>query len=248
MSLHEFNFKDLDKEGLHTLLAISKADAFNRWMYDVTSPYLNGSILEIGSGIGNISAQFIRDGKTITLSDIRSNYIHHLQTNFQKEAAVKDILHLDLVEKDFSSTYQNLLGTFDSLFALNVVEHIKNDELAIQNAASLLKPGGSLVILVPANQWMYNSLDKDLHHYRRYSSNNLSRLMLNAGLTVNKAFYFNALGTAGWFISGSIFKNRIIKPGQMNLFNKMVPLARLIDKITSRFYGLSVVVLAQKPL
>ncbi len=246
--MQDFSYKDIDQEGLDTLMAISGADAFNKWMYEATSPFLKGSILEIGSGIGNISSQFILRGKTITLSDIRSNYIRHLQTNFQKEATVKDILHLDLVENDFSSTHQNLLSAFDSLFALNVVEHIKDDELAIQNAASLLKPGGSMVILVPANQWMYNSLDKDLYHYRRYSSGSLSKLMLQAGLNVQKSFYFNALGTAGWIISGSIFKNRIIKPGQMNLFNKMVPLARLIDKITRRFYGLSVVVVAQKPL
>ena len=82
--MQDFSYKDIDQEGLDTLMAISGADAFNKWMYEATSPFLKGSILEIGSGIGNISSQFILHGKTITLSDIRSNYIRHLQTNFQK--------------------------------------------------------------------------------------------------------------------------------------------------------------------
>ena len=57
--MKEFQFKVEDKEGLNTLETISKADKFNRWMFDTISPYCKGRILEIGSGIGNISQFFI---------------------------------------------------------------------------------------------------------------------------------------------------------------------------------------------
>jgi SAM-dependent methyltransferase len=245
--MKEFDFKDLDKEGLETLVAISKADAFNEWMYEVIAPFMEGNILEVGSGIGNISKYFINEGRTITLSDIRANYIQLLQTNFTGSPFIKGIINLDLVKDDFSNAYSGYASSFDSVFALNVIEHIKEDEQALINATSLLKPGGNMVILVPANQWMYNGLDKDLYHYRRYSLKDLRMKMEKAGLETTHSLFFNALGSAGWVFSGSLLKRKIISPGQMSAFNKMVPFARLIDRITHRFFGLSVVVVGKKP-
>jgi 16S rRNA A1518/A1519 N6-dimethyltransferase RsmA/KsgA/DIM1 with predicted DNA glycosylase/AP lyase activity len=61
-----FSFKELDIEGQATLEAIAAAPNFNEWMYTVTSRRLTGRILEIGSGIGNISEQFLNDGRTRT--------------------------------------------------------------------------------------------------------------------------------------------------------------------------------------
>jgi 2-polyprenyl-3-methyl-5-hydroxy-6-metoxy-1,4-benzoquinol methylase len=243
----EFSFKDLDKEGLETLLAISKADAFNKWMYETISPYLKGSILEIGSGIGNISGYFLQHSQAITLSDLRENYIDALKNHFSDHSVISGILNIDLVHPEFSKTYKAYADSFDGLFALNVIEHIKDDAAALENAVSLLKPGGTMVILVPAYQWLYNVLDRDLHHYRRYSAKTLKLKMAEAGLLVEKTFYFNALGTAGWLVSGSLLKRRNISPQQMNLFNKIVPLARLLDLLLARSFGLSVICVGRKP-
>lgn len=70
--------KDTDPEGQITLEVISEAHRFNRWMYETIEPFCTGKILEIGSGIGNISAFFLEAGHPIVLSDIRKNYIEHL--------------------------------------------------------------------------------------------------------------------------------------------------------------------------
>lgn len=244
--MHDFQFKDLDKEGLETLKAISAADAFNSWMYETVAPFLHGNVLEIGSGIGNISKCFIDAGKNISLSDLRENYLKHLKDDYGKNPSVKGIFNLDLVHPDFKNKYADVLNTYDGIFALNVIEHIKEDELALTNAYTLLKPGGTLLILVPANAWMYNGLDKDLHHYRRYSLKELKKKMENAGLKTQSAFFFNALGSAGWIVSGLLLKRKNISAGQMSAFNKVVPIARLIDKILQRHFGLSAIVAGKK--
>ena len=57
----EFQFLEKDKFGLETLDTIAEADKFNEWMYQILKPFCNGEILEIGSGIGNISSFFIED-------------------------------------------------------------------------------------------------------------------------------------------------------------------------------------------
>jgi SAM-dependent methyltransferase len=241
-----FDFKEVDQEGLETLEAISKANHFNEWMYQTIRPHLSGHILEVGSGIGNISRLFLRDGHRITLSDVRDNYCQALERAFANEANLDGILHLDLVHADFEQQYAPHIGTFDSVFALNVVEHIENDALAIANTMRLLKPGGRMVILVPAYQWLYNRFDKELYHYRRYTARSLGALYRQNGLRVDKTFYFNTVGMAGWFYSGRVLNKKTIPRGQMSLYNKLVPVFKVIDKLVLNKTGLSVVAFGSK--
>jgi 2-polyprenyl-3-methyl-5-hydroxy-6-metoxy-1,4-benzoquinol methylase len=71
-----------DPIGKHTLKIISGATRFNHWMYSEIKPLLKGNILEIGSGIGNISRHIIKDGFPVTLSDYNPEY--YRQTYFKK--------------------------------------------------------------------------------------------------------------------------------------------------------------------
>lgn len=245
-SRKQFVFKEIDSEGLETLKVISDAYHFNDWTYQTVKPYCSGKILEIGSGIGNISARFINDGFNITLSDIRANYRNFLHEQFPSHANPESVLNLDLVHPDFENEYRHLNSTFDTVFALNVVEHIENDNHAVRNCAFLLKPGGTLIILVPAFQSLYNNFDKELFHYRRYRRNTLSQLFTFNKLEVNKSFYFNAGGIPGWFVSGYLQKHKTIPAGQMKIFDALVPVFKIIDRILFRRVGLSVVCIGKK--
>jgi len=241
-----FDFKDHDEEGLLTLDAISGADNLNRWMYDTIRPYSGGRILEVGSGIGNISQFFLNDGYEITLSDIRENYCDILRKKFQSDPHFKEVILLDLVAIDFDTKYQRLLNSFDTVFALNVVEHIEDDQLALRNAKKLLKTGGTLIILVPAYQALYNSFDRELFHFRRYTAAKLNRLFHAEKLLILRSFYFNASGIAGWFVSGKIQKNKILPKGQVSFYNSLVPLFKIIDRLLFNKIGLSVITIGKK--
>ena len=72
----------------------------------------------------------------------------------------------------------------DILVMLNVLEHISDDIMALEKAFKLLKPGGSLIIEVPACQYLYNSYDAQLHHFRRYSASELQRKLEAVGFIV----------------------------------------------------------------
>lgn len=242
----EFEYKEDDHEGLETLEAVGSAFAFNKWMYEQVKPWMKGEVLEIGSGIGNISSFFLEDKTGITVSDIRNNYCSALKERFAGEPSLRKVLSLDLVDPGFHQKYASLLNNFDSAFALNVIEHIQDDLTALRNLGSLIKPEGNIVILVPAGQWLYNRLDKNLYHFKRYSKKEMEKQMKAAGLKVDKSWFFNALGIPAWFYGGSILKEDTIKSTQMNTYDKLVPLARLIDKATLNKIGLSVIVKASK--
>lgn len=241
----KFQFKDVDQEGLEILDVISAATKFNRWIYDTVSPYCKGKTLEIGSGLGNISTFFIQDKKDISLSDIRENYRKALETNFDLKQ--DSVLNIDIAHPDFTASYPTLLNQFDSVFALNVVEHIENDDLAIQNMLTLLKPGGEMCILVPAYQALYNDIDLSLEHFRRYNKKSLSKLM-GKYAPIKKVFYFNATGIFAWWFSGKILRQKTIPAGEMKLYNAFVPLFKVVDQITFKRLGLSVICVIKKAL
>ena len=242
-----FNYKEEDPEGLLTLEAIRDADQFNRWMYDQVAPWMQGEILEIGSGIGNLSEYFIRDKAKITLSDIRENYCSLLESRFPEYVANNLVRKIDLVAPNFNKRFPEYLEKFDSAFALNVVEHIEEDQLALQNLFSILKPGGKLMILVPAHPFLYNRIDTSLQHYKRYTNKKLEEIISTAGIKINRTYGFNAMGMPAWWLSGVLFRSSQIKNDQMNLYNKLIPIAKLIDKLVFNKFGLSVITLATKP-
>ncbi|HPE78155.1 MAG TPA: class I SAM-dependent methyltransferase [Draconibacterium sp.] len=239
--------KGNSKYGTDTLTLISGADKFNRWMYETIKPHCSGKILEIGSGIGNISQFFIKEGAEILLSDIEANYFPLLKEKFGNNKNLRGIKLLDLSDKNLENNNPEMIGAFDTIFALNVVEHIPDHEQAMKNALKMLKTGGKIVILVPAFQWLYNGFDKQLDHQRRYTQKSLFKLLEGNGFQVIHRQYFNLIGILGWFFSGSILHKKNIPSGQMKLYNELVPVWKLFDFFTQKIIGLSVIQVGVKP-
>jgi 2-polyprenyl-3-methyl-5-hydroxy-6-metoxy-1,4-benzoquinol methylase len=235
-----------DPVGTETLDNISEAAAFNRWMYSVISPSLKGKILEIGSGIGNISEFLINDKQNVTLSDLRSEYCEYLSDHFRNCDSPFSVEQINLIDPDFEQTHQKILNSFDTVFALNVIEHIENDSLAIQNCKKLLKESGTLIILVPSYQWLYCRLDKELGHFRRYNRKTLFMLFKKNGLTVDSMFNFNAAGIFGWFLFGKILNNKQLKKSQMRFYNYLVFIFVMVDRLLFRIFGLSLIITGRK--
>ncbi|RYG01704.1 MAG: class I SAM-dependent methyltransferase [Chitinophagaceae bacterium] len=235
----------LDQQGYETLQAISDAKAFNKWMYDTIAPYLKGAVIEIGSGIGNISEHLLTKADSVYLTDLDQAYCDILKQKFGTLPNTAGISQVDLVSPEFELQYRNLINRFDSLIALNVIEHIENDDLAISNAIQLIKPGGQLIILVPAYQFLYNKIDKKLSHYRRYTKKSLTTLLGKHSDIIHNQ-YFNLSGIPGWFVSGGFLNNDTVKPSQMSLFNKLVPVFKIADKVTFNQAGLSVIAVSKK--
>lgn len=235
-----------DPSGLQTLERFSGIGNFNRWMYDQIAPFCGGHILEIGSGIGNISAFLLERYPEVSLSDIRPEYCRRLEQAFGGRSSLRGIYPIDLAAGDIAAAYPQLAGVFDTVIALNVVEHIHDHGLAVRNAHRLLKRGGRVVILVPAYKWLYNSLDKELGHFRRYTRRRLADLLSDRELRVVHTQYFNAAAIPGWWVAGSLLKMKEIRQGALRWYDRLVPLFRLTDGLTRKSFGISVIAVAEK--
>jgi SAM-dependent methyltransferase len=234
-----------DPAGLATLELFSHAPLFNRWLFETIRPFCKGSLLEIGSGIGNISVSLLNLGIPVTLSDLRDEYCDVLRSRFRGMPDLEGIGRIDLAVENFEEQYPEFLNRFDSIVALNVVEHIRKDSLAIGNCKKMLKPGGQLIVLVPAYRFLFNNFDRELGHFKRYNKKSLRKLLESGGLVPGHTQYFNFAGIAGWWLTGSVLKKKSIPGVQLNIYNRLVPILRLADTLTNHRVGLSVIAIAK---
>jgi SAM-dependent methyltransferase len=84
-------------------------------------------------------------------------------------------------------------AVFDAVMASDVLEHIEADHRAMSEIARVLKPGGVVIVTVPAHQWLFSRHDAALHHWRRYSKARLRRLVQAGGFRVRRLSYWNAI-------------------------------------------------------
>ncbi|MFW5804695.1 MAG: class I SAM-dependent methyltransferase [bacterium] len=236
---------ETDPKGRETLNVISKADKFNNWMYQTIKPFCKGKIIEIGSGIGNISQYFLSENFKILLSDLRKEYCELLEKQFNDNPNFLGTEMIDIVSDKFDSKYANYLGKFETVYSLNVIEHVEDDYLFAKNSSKLLQNDGHLILLAPAFQSLYNNFDKSVGHFRRYDRNRL-RSVFSDNFKIIHTQYFNAAGILGWYLSGKILKNKIIPKSQMRLYNYLVPVFQLLDKALFNQIGLSVIVVGKK--
>jgi len=200
---------------------MANAPAFNRWMYDRVSPWIGARVLEVGSGIGNIS-QFLTTRESLVLTDTEEFYRDELQRRFAGLPQV-EVSHLSLPV----IPEQMAQRKFDTVVCLNVLEHIEEDEESLAALRGLLEMGGRLVLLVPALPAIYGTLDKALGHFRRYTPESLRSRYAAAGLAMLHLEYFNLAGVLGWLLAGRVLRREMIPAGPLSLYDRLVPAFRL---------------------
>lgn len=82
-------------------------------------------------------------------------------------------------------------SSFDVVTALDMIEHVEDDNQALRELGRILKPGGSLVIFTPAYQFLWGLQDEVSHHFRRYRAHDLRAKIERAGLTISRLTYAN---------------------------------------------------------
>ncbi|HEY5853992.1 MAG TPA: class I SAM-dependent methyltransferase [Aldersonia sp.] len=137
---------------------------------------------------------------------------------------------------------------YDVIYTLNVLEHIKNDQEASEQLASLLRPGGKLIVYVPALEVLFTAMDVKVEHYRRYRRTQLNRILRNAGLDIVESRYCDPIGlfaTLAYKIAGR--SDGTINPRALKLYDRAVfPASKALQGVTGKLFGKNVLVVATK--
>lgn len=226
----------------HAILhSLSNTHRFNRWMADVLHPWLGERVLEVGAGMGNLTAQFLP--RTYYMAtDIDPLHLHYLSNRYTGKRPVV-VQALDVAE---ATHFQGLENHFDSVICLNVLEHVAQDAAGLRNIFSALAPGGRALILVPRSQRLFGTLDAALGHVRRYTAADLEQKIQAAGFEVEKIFTFNRVGVPGWWLNGRVLRRKHFGRLQLKFYDALVWLWRLLERILP-WPGLSLIAVARKP-
>lgn len=84
-------------------------------------------------------------------------------------------------------------GAYDLIVMLDVLEHVEDDVAALAQVKRKLKPGGRLLLTVPATPWLWSSHDEAHHHFRRYTARGLARVLKATDYTLHHQSHFNTL-------------------------------------------------------
>jgi len=230
-----------DEYGSNILVSLSEVPNFNRWMADALRPYLGARVLELGSGIGNMTRNLCPRDR-YTASDINPHYLDYLRRTFHSRP------YLDVQKVDLASAldFAPLEGKYDTVVCLNVLEHIKAEAAALANIRGSLAPGGRAVILVPQGPGVYGTLDEVLGHERRYTRETLTAALKSAGFEVDELFDFNRATTPGWWFNGKVLRRRHFGRVQLKVMNLSVWLLRRVDAWLP-WHGVSLIAVARRP-
>ena len=237
----------IDQKGhFEALNRMAKLDKYYEWAYHNIEPWIGKRILDVGSGIGSITHK-LSDKELVILIDNSKINVEHMERVFRNfdnfKVLCRDILYIDSVE------FQNY--GVDTVICLNVLEHLKDDYLALQNIYKLLCEGGNLLLQVPALETLYGSMDIASGHFRRYNKHKLINIAEQIGFKVNKVFYMNIFGVLPWFIKSRILKkevnfSRTLAPEKLDSYNKLMPIFEKIENIIPVPLGMSLIAIFKK--
>ncbi len=138
-------------------------------------------ILDAGCGSGRNMIDLARHG-TVTGVELSATSV-----SLARERCTGEVIEGSVLEMPFDA------GRFDLAASLDVIEHLEDDLAALRELRRVVKPGGTLLVTVPAYQWLWSGHDVVNHHYRRYTRRTLQRVGEQAGWRQARTTYFNSL-------------------------------------------------------
>lgn len=188
------------------------------------------TILEFGAGKGEFINRFLNIRNLTTLAlEIDKNYLKILKKKH------KTYTNINQISKKV-----------DYFFAIDVLEHLDNDQAYLKQLFQILKKNGQIFIYVPARPELYSKFDKNIGHYRRYRLNELTSKVKQAGFSIKKASYHDFLGYFA-AVFNKLTSNGKLNPLAVHIYDKyFFPISIFLEKLLHYPLGKSIILIAQK--
>jgi SAM-dependent methyltransferase len=209
---------------------------WKRYWGSFIQPYLDGDVLEVGAGIGS---------NTVLLR----NYRQRRWVCLEPDSALAERLRALLDGRKLTYLCEVVVGTletlgreelFDVIMHIDVLEHIEDDRAELSRAAGHLKPGGRLIVIAPAHEWLSSRFDKAMGHHRRYNRKVLITVAPKS-LKLERIIYLDCVGLCASFANRLFLRQTLPSLGQIKIWDEiMVPCSKWLDGRLSYRIGKSV--------
>lgn len=211
------------------------------WIMETFAPFVSGHVIEYGAGAGTVSVHLAALARRLTLVEPSSNLVQSLHSRF---AAASNI---EIVENMLETHALDAADdSVDAVVLVNVLEHIEDDQFALKQLFRILKPGGYLLIFVPALQALMSTLDVMHGHFRRYQKPDLSAKIRLTGAELISCRYFDLIGVLPWLVLNKWFGSTSFNPTLVRINDQfVVPVSRAIERVPPPF-GKNLIAVASK--
>lgn len=230
--------RSAEQAALENHLGGADAPRYRSYQFGLIAPHCGPTILEVGAGLGEFAAQFhglrrlvLTDTDPLCLTALRERYAERAEV----EVRPLDLQHgVDLAEP------------VDTVVALNVLEHIPDDRGALRSLAEAVRPGGSIVLWVPAYPALYGEFDRLVGHVRRYRPAQLRAAVTDAGLRVQVLTPVNLLGGVAWWLAVRSGRAGTASPRLVRAYDRVVvPAEQVLEKLIRPPFGQSLLCVAR---
>jgi SAM-dependent methyltransferase len=233
------SFSEADRELAVTLESLDAASHYARWIVDLLEPNLGDRVLEVGAGHGTFT-ELLAPGRTVVATELSSRSVAQLRHRFADRPDV------EVLETDVRGAGDS--GPYDAAVLINVLEHIEDDGDVLNDLVSVLRPGGRLILWVPAFEGLYSDFDRRVGHFRRYRIPQLRSTLVAAGFEPVELRYANCVGAVAWWIFARQLHRNPTSPRSAQLFDQLaVPVVRRLERRVSPPFGQSVFAVARRP-
>ncbi len=214
---------------------------YARYVFAQIRPFLKGSICEVGSGTGRFT-QFLAGFPDVTA--VEPEGALHISA-VQRLAYQINISHVCCKLNDCPND-EVPAGTYNSVLAFNLLEHIRYDITALEIMGELLANAGHLIVVASAGPALFGRLDRRQGRLRRYSRRVLADAFEQAGLHVTRHFYLNFPGLMAWWWTGRVLRRDRISDRSAALADRWAPTLETMDRIARPPIGLSLVMIGKR--
>jgi len=210
------------------------------WVARKLRPHVGDTVLEIGAGIGNLSGRLMSRRLLYVAAEKDPLHLHALRNRFLRTPNV--VVHQ--LDPEKPEGFAAMERCFDTVLCINVLEYVDDAKPILQAIRGALKPGGSIIVLVPQAPGLFGSVDRCLGHKRRYRAADVRALLGSEGFAIEKVYQFNKAGTLPWWaFSRVVGAGKISKP-VLKIFDKTVWFWSRVDALLP-WPGLSLIVVAR---
>lgn len=221
--------------GRDNLEAMRHAHRYNAFLEDMVEKAgaSHACWLDFGAGTGQFAVPFTQKGRQVIALE-------------PDALLVKELVQKGVNAYTDISTIAD--QSIDFAYSLNVLEHIEDDQEALNMLAKKLKSDGKLLIYVPAFPSLFSEMDHLVGHHRRYRKHGLTRIVTQAGFKVDRCTYVDSLG----YLASALYKRLpnqtgVVSPQSVAIYDRFVfPMSRVIDRATSTWFGKNLVLIAHK--
>lgn len=232
-----------DQYAADDLETMREAKRYAEHLFQLFKPHVGRRVLEVGCGIGTMSRR-LADVADIVVG-IEPNA--HCAGLVGEEMRGEPKFSLRTCHLEECDPAELTALAFDTVFCINVLEHIEDDLAALRTFHDTLVPGGKVLVWVPAVQAAYGPLDAELGHHRRYSKASLGAAFTAAGLDLLTLRYSNPIGLLGWMFNAHVLKTRAHSVAQVRVFDTFIaPWALPLERLLPPPIGLSLIAVGQR--